>query len=62
MVVLLQELVFALGCFVGDDFPADAEFGSALLLCEIVESLDLGFFLLNSRGHGDKTLRLGTTQ
>lgn len=57
MVVLLQELVLALGCFVGDEFAVDAEFGSTLLLCEVVESLDFGFFLLDSRdrtGHIDE--------
>lgn len=61
MVVLLQELVLALGCFVGNDLPDDTELGSSLLLCERAESIDLGFFLLDPKermGRIDKFLRL----
>lgn len=64
MVVFLKELVFALGCFVGDDFSVYAEFSSTLLLCEIVESVNLSFFLLISRDNTEcveETLGLGTT-
>lgn len=39
MVVLLEELVFAFGGFVGDHFAAVAQLGSALLLRQAVESL-----------------------
>lgn len=65
MVVLLKELVFALGCFVSDNFPVYAEFSSTLLLCEIVESLNFSFLLLNSRDHTERveeTIGLGSTQ
>ena len=49
MVILLQELVFALGRLVGDDFAAVTQLCSALLLCEVVEPLDLRLVLLHAR-------------
>lgn len=51
VVVLLQELVLALGCFVGDDFSIDAELSSTLLFSEIAESVDVSFFLLDPGEH-----------
>lgn len=48
MVVLLEELVFAFAGFVGDLFPAVAELSPALLLCQVVESLDFSLLLLHA--------------
>lgn len=48
MVVLLEELVFAFGGFVGDDLAVVAELGSALLLSQAVESLDFRLLLLEA--------------
>lgn len=48
MVVLLEELVFAFGGFVGDDFAAVAELSPALLLCQVVESLNFSLLPLHA--------------
>ncbi len=48
MVVLLEELVFAFGGFVGDDFAAVAELRPALLLCQVVESLNFSLLSLHA--------------
>lgn len=48
VVVLLEELVFAFGGFVGDDFAAVAELSPALLLRQVVESLNLSLLLLHA--------------
>lgn len=48
VVVLLEELVFAFGGFVGDDLAVVAELGSALLLSQAVESLDFRLLLLEA--------------
>lgn len=48
MVVLLEELVFAFGGFVGDDLAVVAQLGPALLLSQAVESLDFRLLLLEA--------------
>lgn len=48
MVVLLEELVFAFGGFVGDDFAAVAELSPALLFCQVVESLNFRLLPLHA--------------
>lgn len=48
VVVLLQELVFALGCLVGDDLATVAQLGPPLLLRQVVESVDLDLLPLHA--------------
>ena len=48
VVVLLEELVFAFGGFVGDHFAAVAQLGSALLLRQAVESLNFSLLPLHA--------------
>lgn len=48
VVVLLQELVFALGRLVGDDLATVAQLCPPLLLRQVVESVDLGLLPLHA--------------
>lgn len=48
MVVLLKELVFALGGFVGDEFAVIAELSPPLLLRQIVESFNFRLLPLHA--------------
>lgn len=48
VVVLLEELVFALGGFVGDLSSTVTELGPALLLRQAVESVDFSLLLLHA--------------
>lgn len=47
VVILLEELVFAFAGFVGDEFAVVAELGPALLLRQVVESVDFSLLLLH---------------
>lgn len=48
VVVLLEELVFSFGGFVGDDFAAVAELSPALLLRHVMESLNFSLLPLHA--------------
>ena len=48
VIILLEKLVFSFRRFVSDEFAAVAQLGSALLLCQVVESLDFSLLLLHA--------------
>lgn len=48
MIILLEELVFAFAGFVGDEFSAVTELGPALLLRQVMESVDFSLLLLHA--------------
>lgn len=50
VVILLEELVFAFGAFVGDDFAAVPKLSPALFVCHVVEFINFSLLPLHPGG------------